>query len=72
MSEAVTDVIVARSREVDRLPAMVFWSVVAHVGVVALALALPAPRPEPLRTVMTISLGGAVGPRTAVLRSSRR
>lgn len=62
MSEAVTDVIVARSQEAERLTGMVLWSVALHAAVVLAVLALPEPPPEAPRAVMTISLGGAVGP----------
>ncbi len=66
--ETVTDIIVARSREPDRLKAMVMWSIVAHVGVVGLILFGPHPqRNDAPRTVMTISLGGAPGPRAGGL-----
>ena len=41
MNEATTDVIVARSHDVDRLSTMVMWSVVAHVVVTALILFMP-------------------------------
>jgi TonB family protein len=65
MNEAVTDIIVARSREADRLPAMVVWSIAAHIVVTALIMFVPAPdATPPPRTIMTISLGGAPGPRT--------
>ena len=65
MNEAATDVIVARSREADRLTTMVAWSLAAHVVVTALIMFVPAPdQAEAPRTVMTISLGGAPGPRT--------
>lgn len=65
MSEAVTDVIVARARQSDGLPAMVVWSVVIHAVAVAGLLLMPerAVNDEP-RSVMTISLGGAPGPKT--------
>ena len=63
----VTDVIVARQRQPDALSAMVFWSVGAHVAIVALLLFGPfdwgLTANEPPRTVMTISLAGAPGPR---------
>jgi len=65
MNEAVTDIIVARSREQDRLPTMVVWSIAAHIVVTALIMFMPAPdTTTPPRTIMTISLGGAPGPRT--------
>jgi TonB family protein len=63
MSE-VTDVIVARSRPAERLKAMTAWSVAAHITAIAALLLIPtrAAQQAP-RTVMTISLGGAPGPR---------
>jgi TonB family protein len=65
MNEAVTDIIVARSRVEDRLARMVAWSVAAHIVVVTAVLVFQSTRPEPApRTIMTISLGGAPGPRT--------
>ena len=63
----VTDVIVARRQRPDRLRAMVVWSVTAHVGVVAFLAYGPfdwgIAADEVPRTVMTISLAGAPGPR---------
>jgi TonB family protein len=65
MNEAATDVIVARSRDNDRLSTMVVWSIAAHIVVTALIMFMPAPdTTPPPRTIMTISLGGAPGPRT--------
>ena len=65
MNEAVTDIIVARSRPEDRLSKMVVWSFAAHVVIVGLILVVQSTQPEPApRTIMTISLGGAPGPRT--------
>jgi TonB family protein len=64
MNEAVTDVIVARSRDADRLSTMLVWSIAAHVVGMAVMLLLPEPTVEPPPTVMMISLGGAPGPRT--------
>lgn len=71
MTETVSDIIAARAREPEGLPAILGWSVVAHLSVgvlVAYSLATwmsrPAERPP---TVMTISLGGSVGPRTGGL-----
>ena len=64
----VTDVIVARQRQTDALNAMVGWSVGAHVVIVGLLLFGPfrwgLAENEAPRTVMTISLAGAPGPRT--------
>jgi len=60
----VTDIIVARSRSAERLTAMTAWSVGAHVVLVAVILLAPTRAVEQApRTVMTISLGGAPGPR---------
>ena len=64
MNEAVTDVIVSRSRDADRLSSMVAWSFAAHVAFVAVMLVMPEPAVEPPPQVMMISLGGAPGPRT--------
>jgi TonB family protein len=65
MNEAATDVIVARSRETDRLTTMVAWSIAAHIVVTAAILVMPKPdAAPPPRDVMMISLGGAPGPRT--------
>src|SRR5687767_10164953 len=64
MNEAVTDVIVARSQHTDRLPVMLAWSIAAHVAITALAMLVPETTVEPPSRVMTISLGGAPGPRT--------
>ena len=64
MSE-VTDIIVARQHQPEKLNAMVSASIAAHFGVAALLLFSPwRPADDALpRTVMTISLGGAPGPR---------
>jgi protein TonB len=67
MNEAVTDVIVMRSRERDRLSTMLVWSIAGHIAVSALIALAPEPEAPPARTVMTISLGGAAGPRTGGL-----
>jgi TonB family protein len=65
MSEAVTDIIAARARQPEGLAAMATWSLLVHALVVAgLLLAPNAPADEAPSTVMTISLGGAPGPRT--------
>jgi protein TonB len=65
MVETVTDIIVARSRQPDGLKTMVAWSVAGHICLLTLALLWPKqPTDEEPRTVMTISLGGAPGPRT--------
>jgi protein TonB len=65
MNEGVSDIIAARSREPQGLSTMVALSIVVHVAAVALLAVAPAPDySETPRTVMTISLGGAPGPRT--------
>jgi len=68
MIESVTDIIVARSRQPEGLKAMVLWSLAGHVVVLSLAILWPAgvvqARREP---VMTVSLGGAPGPRSGGL-----
>ena len=73
MNEATTDIIVARSRDVDRLSTMVLWSVVAHVVVTAIVVLVPRPQtdlaPKP---VMTINFGGASGPRTGITQMAAR
>jgi protein TonB len=68
MAETVTDIIVARSREPERLQPMVVWSAAGHILVVAILLLsgtrIADEQPQP---VMTISLGGAPGPQTGGL-----
>ena len=65
MVEAVRDIIEARSREPQGLQRMVAVSIALHM--VAVAVFILSPRPDYSddvpRTVMTISLGGAPGPR---------
>jgi TonB family protein len=73
MTESVTDIIAARSREPEGLRRMLVWSLAAHLVLVA-ALSLTSRfRPiedDPPRTVMTISLGGAPGPRAGGLTTT--
>jgi protein TonB len=68
MIETVTDIIVARSRQSEGLQAMVLWSAAGHVLLMAAFLLsggrVIEDRQEP---VMTISLGGAPGPKTGGL-----
>ena len=68
MSVTVTDIIVTRSRQPERLQTMVLWSTAGHVVVIAFLLlggsGIVEDRPQP---VMTISLGGAPGPKTGGL-----
>jgi len=71
MNQATTDIIVARSRDVDRLSTMVMWSVVAHVVVTAIVVFAPHPKTDLTpKAVMTINLGGAPGPRTGTTQMS--
>ena len=68
MTESVTDIIVARSRQPEGLKSMVLWSVAGHVLILMLALLAPSRVAEDQREpVMTISLGGAPGPRSGGL-----
>jgi TonB family protein len=68
MAETVTDIIVARSRQAERLQPMVLWSTAGHIVVVAILL-FSGTRiaDEQQQLVMTISLGGAPGPQTGGL-----
>lgn len=63
----VTDVLVSRRQRPDRLRAMVVWSITAHAGVLAFLAFGPldwgVAADDAPRTVMTISLAGAPGPR---------
>ena len=67
----VTDIIVARAQVTERLNAMIFWSVTAHIALLAFMIFMPESwrgrSDEGPRTVMTISLGGAPGPRNGGL-----
>jgi hypothetical protein len=69
----VTDIIIARSQVTERLNAMIPWSVAAHIALFAFMIFMPASWrgavDEGPRTVMTISLGGAPGPRNGGLTS---
>jgi TonB family protein len=72
MNEA-TDIIVARSRDVDRLSTMVMWSVAAHVVVTAIVVLVPRPATDLTpKAIMTINLGGASGPRTGMTQMAAR
>src|SRR3954470_20261036 len=68
---SVTDVIVARSQISEPLNAMIPWAVAAHMALFAFMIFMPASwrgkTDEGPRTVMTISLGGAPGPRNGGL-----
>lgn len=67
----VTDVLAARRGRPEKFGAMLVWSLAAHAGAVALLLFGPFDwqlvAEEPPRTVMTISLAGAPGPRAGGL-----
>jgi TonB family protein len=67
----VTDIILARSHNAERLNAMIVWSVAAHIALFAFMILMPeswrGKADEGPRTVMTISLGGAPGPRNGGL-----
>lgn len=67
LADAVTEVLLERGREPQGLRPMVVASFTVHVGLIAFVLLMPeswrdARNAEP-STVMTISLGGAPGPR---------
>jgi TonB family protein len=69
--DTVTQIISVRARQTDGLQNMLATSVVGHLALIALVALVPgfltgpqaAPKEE---NVMTISLGGAVGPRTGM------
>ena len=68
MQDAVSQAIAARAHGTSKVSAPLGVSIAGHVLLVVLALALPrtwmAPAAEEPRDVMTISLGGAPGPRS--------
>ena len=65
--DAVTAIVAARAREGERLPPMLGASAVAHLALVAVVVLAPAgwlgERAQEPESLMTISLGGAPGPR---------
>src|SRR5258706_12616098 len=67
----VTDIIVARAQVSERVNSMVPWSIAAHMALLAFMILMPASwrgaMDEGPKTVMTISLGGAPGPRNGGL-----
>lgn len=68
MNETVSDVIVMRARAADGLTPTLVWSVVIHATMLAAVILLaPGPTQQAPREVMTISLGGAPGPRAGGL-----
>ena len=66
MTESVTDIIVARKQQQDRLSSMLVWSVAAHALVVGVLIFGPLDwrlgAQDAPRSVMMISLAGAPGP----------
>src|SRR5215510_9899460 len=65
MIEAATDVLIARSRVDESWTRVIVTSLIAHVAVVSAFILMPSvdlTKNVP-KTVMTISLGGAPGPR---------
>jgi outer membrane biosynthesis protein TonB len=73
MNASATDVIVARSREVDRLSTMMLWSLGVHVVVMAFLVVVPHPQADLTQEEpMMISLGGAPGPRTGMTQMAAR
>jgi TonB family protein len=68
---SVTDVILSRAQTSERLNGMIVWSVAAHIALFTFMIFMPASwrgaMDEGPRTVMTISLGGAPGPRNGGL-----
>jgi TonB family protein len=71
--DAVSAVLVQRTRETERLAPVVGWSAVAHVVLTLLVAIAPAGwlgaiKSEP-EVVMQISLGGAIGPRDGGLNT---
>jgi TonB family protein len=65
MSE-VADIIAARQHRAEPFGSMLAWSAVAHAGLLAFLLLVPdwhLATSEPPKTIMTISLAGAPGPR---------
>jgi TonB C terminal len=68
---SVTDIIVSRAQITERMDAMIPWSIAAHIALFAFMIFMPASwrgaMDEGPRTVMTISLGGAAGPRNGGL-----
>src|SRR5258705_13587375 len=67
----VTDIILSRAQTAERIDAMIVWSIAAHIVLFVFMVFMPASWrgavDEGPRTVMTISLGGAPGPRNGGL-----
>ncbi len=73
--DAVTEVLVGRSREADALGRTVLLSLAAHAALIALVVFLPAGWGATVsedKAIMTISLGGAPGPRQGMTPISER
>jgi TonB family protein len=68
---SVTDIFISRAQIIERMDAMFPWSIAAHIALFAFMIFMPASWrgavDEGPRTVMTISLGGAAGPRNGGL-----
>lgn len=68
MTETVTDIIVARAQQTDQLSRTFVWSIAGHAVVIALLLLWPDQSAQDApKIVMTVSLGGAPGPKTGGL-----
>lgn len=71
MQEVVDAILDRRAHEPEKIGKMVVWSVVAHIVLLVFFVYMPASwrgqTDEGPRTVMTISLGGAPGPRNGGL-----
>ena len=67
----VTDIILSRAQGAEGLNSMIVWSIAAHIALFLFMIFMPASWrgavDEGPRTVMTISLGGAPGPRNGGL-----
>jgi len=67
MREVVSDVIAVRTQDPRGLSRTITWSFAIHITVLTLVAVLPRMwlfRPAPQPPIMTISLGGAPGPRS--------
>lgn len=73
--DAVTQILLDRSREADAIGRTVLLSLAAHAALIALVVFLPAQWPSQRRddrAVMMISLGGAEGPRQGMAAISAK
>ena len=67
--DAVTQILIDRSRDAEKVTRTVLLSLVAHAALIALVVLLPAGWGSAIhdeRAVMMISLGGAPGPRQGI------